>query len=121
MAQLEQCIGKIIAAFFLLAMLGLGAQPQAAELKPANVRMDFIIGGKHAPWFVALEKGFYAKRGLNVTIQSSTGSADTVRTIGAGGAEKVIEIELSPDERSALGRSAASVRSLVDELDLAAL
>ena len=87
MAQLEQCIGKIIAAFFLLAMLGLGAQPQAAELKPANVRMDFIIGGKHAPWFVALEKGFYAKRGLNVTIQSSTGSADTVRTIGAGGAD----------------------------------
>ena len=26
--------------------------------------MDFIIGGKHAPWYVALEKGFYAKRGL---------------------------------------------------------
>ena len=49
--------------------------------------MDFIIGGKHAPWFVALEKGFYAKRGLNATIQSSTGSADTVRTIGSGGAD----------------------------------
>jgi NitT/TauT family transport system substrate-binding protein len=86
MAQLEQCIGKIVAAS-LLAILGLGVQAQAAELKPANVRMDFIIGGKHAPWFVALEKGFYAKRGLNVTIQSSTGSADTVRTIGAGGAD----------------------------------
>jgi NitT/TauT family transport system substrate-binding protein len=87
MAQLQQCIGKIVAGSFLLAILGLGAQTQAAELKPANVRMDFIIGGKHAPWFVALEKGFYAKRGLNVTIQSSTGSADTVRTIGAGGAD----------------------------------
>ena len=60
---------------------------RAAEMKPANVRLDFIIGGKHAPWFVALEKGFYAKRGLNVTIQSSTGSADTVRNIGAGGAD----------------------------------
>ena len=62
-------------------------QVRAAELTPANIRMDFIIGGKHAPWFVALEKGFYAKRGLSVTIQSSTGSADTVRTIGAGGAD----------------------------------
>jgi NitT/TauT family transport system substrate-binding protein len=49
--------------------------------------MDFIIGGKHAPWYVALEKGFYAKRGLNVTILASGGSADTVRTIGAGGAD----------------------------------
>jgi len=72
---------------FAFVLLGLLLQVQAAELKPANVRMDFIIGGKHAPWFVALEKGFYAKRGLNVTIQSSTGSADTVRTIGAGGAD----------------------------------
>jgi NitT/TauT family transport system substrate-binding protein len=70
-----------------LVVLCLGVAAQAAELTPANVRMDFIIGGKHAPWFVALDKGFYAKRGLNVTIQSSTGSADTVRTIGAGGAD----------------------------------
>jgi NitT/TauT family transport system substrate-binding protein len=49
--------------------------------------MDFIVGGKHAPWYVALEKGFYARRGLAATIQASTGSADTVRTIGAGGAD----------------------------------
>ncbi len=59
----------------------------AAEFTSATIRLDFIIGGKHAPWFVALEKGFYAKRGLNPTIQSSTGSADTVRTIGSGGAD----------------------------------
>ena len=87
MAQFEQGIGKMVAVAFWFAILGLGLRAQAAELKPANVRMDFIIGGKHAPWFVALDKGFYAKRGLNVTIQSSTGSADTVRTIGAGGAD----------------------------------
>lgn len=62
-------------------------QARAAELTPANIRMDFIIGGKHAPWFVALEKGFYAKRGLNATVLASGGSADTVRTIGAGGAD----------------------------------
>jgi NitT/TauT family transport system substrate-binding protein len=72
---------------FAIGLLGYGANGRAAELTPATIRLDFIIGGKHAPWFVALEKGFYAKRGLNVTIQSSTGSADTVRTIGAGGAD----------------------------------
>jgi NitT/TauT family transport system substrate-binding protein len=68
-------------------MLGVLGQVRAAELTPATIRLDFIVGGKHAPWFVALEKGFYAKRGLNATIQASTGSADTVRTIGAGGAD----------------------------------
>lgn len=76
--------GAILAA---LILLGAGPRVEGAQLTPVNVRMDFIIGGKHAPWYVALEKGFYAKRGLNVTIQSSTGSADTVRTIGAGGAD----------------------------------
>ena len=78
-------IVRVIALAFVVAILG--SHAEAAELTPANVRMDFIIGGKHAPWYVALDKGFYAKRGLAVTIQSSTGSADTVRTIGSGGAD----------------------------------
>jgi NitT/TauT family transport system substrate-binding protein len=78
-------MGSIGALMSFLAAPGF--QAQAAELTPANVRMDFIIGGKHAPWYVALEKGFYAKRGLNVTVLASGGSADTVRTIGAGGAD----------------------------------
>jgi NitT/TauT family transport system substrate-binding protein len=59
---------------------------RAAELAPATIRLDFLIGGKHTPWFVALEKGFYAKRGLAVSIQPGTGSADAVRTIATGGA-----------------------------------
>ena len=54
---------------------------------PVTIRLDFIIGGNHAPWFVASEKGFYAKRGLNVSIQPGTGSADTIRTIASGGAD----------------------------------
>ncbi|MBM2806641.1 MAG: transporter substrate-binding protein [Deltaproteobacteria bacterium] len=78
-------IVRVGAIVFVLAMVGFHAG--AAELTPANIRLDFIIGGKHAPWFVALEKGFYTKRGLKATILGSTGSADTVRTIGAGGAD----------------------------------
>ncbi|HEX9453588.1 MAG TPA: ABC transporter substrate-binding protein [Candidatus Binatia bacterium] len=70
-----------------MAMAIVDAPAPGAELTPANIRMDFIIGGKHAPWYVAQEKGFYAKRGLAATIQSSTGSADTVRMIGSGGAD----------------------------------
>jgi NitT/TauT family transport system substrate-binding protein len=85
MGKLRIATVSIIGSTALL--LGAGVTAHGAEARPATIRMDFIIGGKHAPWFVALEKGFYAKRGLNATIQSSTGSADTVRTIGAGGAD----------------------------------
>jgi NitT/TauT family transport system substrate-binding protein len=76
---------RVGAVIFSLGSFGWHAE--AAELTAANIRLDFIIGGKHAPWYVALEKGFYAKRGINATIQASTGSADTVRTIGSGGAD----------------------------------
>jgi NitT/TauT family transport system substrate-binding protein len=79
-----------IAAAILSATLVITSFPLeavAAQPTPGNIRMDFIIGGKHAPWYVALEKGFYAKRGLAASIQAGTGSADTVRTIAAGGAD----------------------------------
>ncbi|MGN6719305.1 MAG: ABC transporter substrate-binding protein [Candidatus Binatia bacterium] len=78
---------SIVCAIAVALLLLNKAPLHGAELTPATIRLDFIIGGKHAPWYVALEKGFYAKRGLNPTIQSSTGSADTVRAIGSGSAD----------------------------------
>lgn len=69
-----------------LALFFLGVASGAAwgAETPALIRLDFIIGGKHAPWFVAWEKGFYSKRGLAAKVEPGTGSADTVRAIGAG-------------------------------------
>src|SRR5690349_6459589 len=75
-----------MASVFLLVLL-IAPVAGAAETTPGTIRLDFIIGGKHAPWYVALEKGFYARRGLTATIQAGTGSADTVRTIASGGAD----------------------------------
>jgi NitT/TauT family transport system substrate-binding protein len=88
---------KLTALTTLLAALGvvgslsfsavhLRAAEKGKEI-PITIRLDFIVGGNHAPWFVAWEKGFYSKRGLNVTIQPGTGSADTIRSIAAGGAD----------------------------------
>src|SRR5262245_62779813 len=77
----------IIAAAVIALISFTHSGSNAAESKTGTIRLDFIIGGKHAPWYVALEKGFYAKRGLAPTIQASTGSADTVRTVASGGAD----------------------------------
>src|SRR5262249_25479320 len=78
----------------LLSVVGnlsfLRAHLRAAEKTketPITIRLEFIVGGNHAPWFVALKKGFSEKRGLNVPIQPGTGPADTIRTIAAGGAD----------------------------------
>ena len=60
---------------------------EKARETPITIRLDFIIGGNHAPWFVAWDKGFYTKRELNVTILPGAGSADTIRAIASGGAD----------------------------------
>jgi len=84
----ERAMGRIGAAALALLLMGFGAgTAQAAQATTATIQMDFIIGGKHAPWFVALEKGFYAKRGLNANVLAGKGSADTVRAIAAGVAD----------------------------------
>ena len=87
--RIEFSIGRIAAVTLsaMMAVTSFSFNAVAAQPTPANIKMDFIIGGKHTPWYVALEKGFYAKRGLAATIQAGSGSADTVRTIAAGGAD----------------------------------
>jgi NitT/TauT family transport system substrate-binding protein len=53
--------------------------------KPTQVLLavDWVIAGQHAPFFVALDKGFYADQNLAVTISRGYGSGDTVKRIAA--------------------------------------
>ena len=39
-------VGAIVFAFIMVCS---GNAAQTAEMTPANIRLDFIIGGKHAP------------------------------------------------------------------------
>lgn len=49
--------------------------------------LDWVVFGRHAPYFAALEKGFFAARNLDVTIQRGYGSAASVKRLGAGQAD----------------------------------
>lgn len=81
----REVVHSMLVLFLATVMLAAAhARSAAAAEKPVIVRLDFILGGKHAPWFVAAEKGFYSKRGLAATVQGGTGSADTVRAIAGG-------------------------------------
>jgi NitT/TauT family transport system substrate-binding protein len=82
--KLSLSAALLLAAVFAAVSARSAGAAEKPALKPVIIRLDFILGGKHAPWFVAAEKGFYSKRGLAVNIQPGTGSADTVRAIAAG-------------------------------------
>src|SRR6267142_568237 len=59
----------------------------AAQERDIKFVLDFISLGRHAPWYVALGKGYFKDEGLNVTIIPSKGTADAIRTVVTGGAE----------------------------------
>jgi len=58
-----------------------------AQSKKVLVQLDWVVGGGHTGFFVAQEKGFYAARGLDVTINRGFGSGNTVQIVAAGKAQ----------------------------------
>ncbi len=68
----------------LMAALAWAGPAAAAEKTPVRFSLDWIIGGRHAGWFTALEKGFYDEAGLNVTISRGYGSEDGTRRLMSG-------------------------------------
>jgi NitT/TauT family transport system substrate-binding protein len=55
----------------------------AAAKKKKLFLLDWIIYGKHAPFFAAKNFGFYKKQGLNIFYERGFGSGDTAKRIAA--------------------------------------
>ncbi|MBI3058714.1 MAG: ABC transporter substrate-binding protein, partial [Deltaproteobacteria bacterium] len=61
--------------------------PSQAQNKKVLVQFAWVVGGLHAGFFVAKEKGFYASKGLDVTISRGFGSGDTAKVVATGKAQ----------------------------------
>jgi NitT/TauT family transport system substrate-binding protein len=60
----------------------------ALAVDSVSVQLDYVVRGNHAMFFVAKEKGYFAKQGIEVTaIQRGTGSPNAMRLVGNGNAE----------------------------------
>ena len=68
-------------ALGLVLMMGSAAR---AEDRDVKFILDFISLGRHAPWYVALGKGYFKEEGLNVSIMPSKGTADAIRSVVSG-------------------------------------
>ncbi len=72
-------------AVVLAAGIGIGyvAKPAEQPVEHVVVAMDWVIHGGHTPFFVALDKGYYAQERLSVEILRGYGSADNVKRLFA--------------------------------------
>ena len=69
------------AAVLLLATAG-GVHAQAST--KINFRLDWTVYGTHAPFYLALDKGLYAKEGLDVKIEEGQGSGTVAKLVAQG-------------------------------------
>ena len=85
MRRVSLSIALLVAV--VLVALGLGA-PSA---QPAPQKVVFALNwfpvGDHAAYWVALEKGYYRQRGLDVDMQNSKGSGDSIAKVDTGRAD----------------------------------
>jgi NitT/TauT family transport system substrate-binding protein len=79
---------RIHSALILAAVCGsLDGMQSAHAADKITFVTDFGYNGRHAYYFVALEKGYYTRLGLDVQIVRGQGSADAVKQVAAGTAQ----------------------------------
>ena len=72
--------------FAALLLVGLCTQAHA-QSTPVTFSLDFRALGRHAAWYVALEKGYYKAAGLDVTIIPSQGTAQAIQSVESNAAQ----------------------------------
>ncbi len=78
-SHLRRAVVALVAACAL-------AMPAGAEQarEKLGFRLDWTIYGTHAPFFLALERGYYAEEGIDLRISEGQGSATVAKLIAQG-------------------------------------
>jgi NitT/TauT family transport system substrate-binding protein len=63
---------------------GLPSIARAQALDPVRLSLEFRIYGGNAPMFLAAENGIFRDQGLNVTLDGSAGSGESVTRVASG-------------------------------------
>ncbi len=62
---------------------GLARPALAAPALPATITLDWRISGYHTPFFVGLDRGIFAREGLELKVNFGTGSRNTVLAVAS--------------------------------------
>ncbi len=73
----------IVVLMTVVTILSFGLRGANAQARNITIAMDWMINGTHAPFYVALDKGFYRATGLNVEIVRGYGSGDTIKKVAS--------------------------------------
>ncbi len=75
---------RAVRSAWLALLLAATFATNAAAETTVRFTLDFKIEGQSAPFLVPLDKGYYRAEGLNVTIDPSLGSLQTIERVASG-------------------------------------
>lgn len=84
MIKPRQRFSRGVFALLLLSIVTLLPGGGALAQDKVKFALDWIPYGKHAMFYVSLDKGFWKDAGLDVTVTRGFGSGDTVKRVAAG-------------------------------------
>src|SRR6478736_604384 len=124
---------RLLAA--IAAIAALDASARAQTLDKLQFRLNWTLYGEHAPFFVALDKGFYKEEGLEVEILEGSGSttvaqlvsnmtnpvayvdaATMMRGVGAGMPIKAVGVTLQQSPMAFIYRADAARPTKIEEI-----
>lgn len=77
---------RVFARITAATVFAASCAASSAEAVEVNFITDFGFNGRHAYYYVALDKGYYKAEGLDVTILRGQGSIDAVKKVASGAA-----------------------------------
>src|SRR6476659_1235690 len=119
----------------IAAIAALDVSARAQTLDKCQFRLNWTLYGEHAPFFVALDKGFYKEEGLEVEILEGSGAttvaqlvanmtnpiayvdaATMMRGVGAGMPIKAVGVTLQQSPMSFIYRADAPRPTKIEEI-----
>lgn len=71
-------------SLLVLAALAVAGPLAAQDLTPVRFSLDWKFEGPSAPFFVAIDKGYFKEEGLDVTIDTGAGSRESIPRVATG-------------------------------------
>jgi len=111
-------ISKICSALGAAALAFCTGAAQAQPMEKFTFSLNWFAVGDHAAYWVALDKGYFAKAGLDVTLENSKGSGDSIAKVDTGRADAGLADTVAVLAADARGAKVKMVGMIFDKTPL---